>query len=225
MIVARFTRDHRRELSGTIRLLPEQIADLETVALPTLCALLRRQPAKNDVREELQEALTALLGAERAIQRLHSGSVAQKSIAKEFPPVDAALARVIVASWDFGAEGDVLDNAMPPLSAAIRVIESAIKALPVGATRHKTASYYPIGLIDKALLSGFLKAHGPGLSGPNSGKALPPYLIEQSYRDGSDYRRIVEICYAAAGAGEESRERAIRGFMRARRRTEPPQET
>ena len=222
-----FTQEQIRELKS-IGLSPEQTDELANHALPSMGAYLRKQPAKGEVVAELDSALTALQRAENAIHRLLRGSTAPQSQAREVPPSDAALARVLVASFDMGADGYVLDKALPPLSAAIRVIELAIRTLPSPPTRHRTALYFPVQLVDKALVSGFLKAsgHWPGLSGPNASQPVPPYPIERSYGEGSDYRRIVEICYEAAGAGAGSRERPIREFLRLeRRRTEPPKKT
>lgn len=214
-----FTRDQRRELR-TMKLSPEQLDDLENMALPVVLAYVVKQPRKNEVKEELKQTSTSLKAAITSIERLLCVAAIVKSSQAEIAARDAALTRVIVASYGAGLHGDVLDNTLPPLRAAIDVIERAIKDLPKGATRHRTASHIPIGFIDDALLSGFLKAngHSPGLSGPNAGKALPHYSVERSYGDGTDYRRITEICYEAVGAGTGSREQAIRAFMKARER-------
>ena len=227
MLNVAFAKEQRLELQ-TIGLLPEQADELEQVALPSVRAFLRRQPQKNDVRDKLAATAKALKAAEDAIRSLLRASMAYPAHATEVLPADAALARVLMASFDAGANGDVLDRAMLPISAAIHVVERALKTLPERATRHRTGSGYPVQLIDRALLHGFLKAHGhwPGTVGPNAPTPLPQYLIKRSYAPGSDYLRIIEICYEAAGAGKGSRERAIREFMESwkRPRTEPTQE-
>ena len=228
MIEVEFTEEQRRELES-IGLLSEQVAEVERAALPSVRAFLRRQPAKNAVRDKLMATAEALKVAEDAVRSLLYASMAYPADATEILPADAALARVLMASFDAGADGDVLDRAMLPISAAIHVVERALKTLPERATRHRTGSGYPVQLIDQVLLTGFLKAHGhwPGLVGPNAATPLPAYLIERSYAPGSDYLRIIEICYEAAGAGKGSRERAIREFMESRKRprTEPPKKT
>lgn len=218
-----FSDMHRSELGGALELLPAQIAELESIALPSMQAFLRKAPARNDVRDLLQETAKALQSAKAAIERLlAAGSVPNGTAGS---PGDAAMARVLLASYELGADGNVLDLAMPSIGSAILVVEKASNALPEKPVRHPAASPYPVGLIDQALLSGFLKAHNhwPGTSGTGSATALPPYLVSASYAEGSDYRRIVEICYEAAGCGVGSRERAIKAFIGwEKRRTEPP---
>ena len=113
-------------------------------------------------------------------------------------------------------DGDVLDRALPALTAALLVLERAAKDLSgLGPTRHRLGWYYPVELVNKALLTGFHKAHGhwPGTSGPNSNVPLPPDLIAVSSADGVPFRRIVELSYEAAGAGSGSRERPIKEFI------------
>ena len=218
-----FSDVHRFELCGALELLPAQIADLESIALPSIQAFLRKPPARNEVRDLLEETADALRSAKAAIEKLlASGSIADRNAGS---PGGAAMARMLLASFELGADGDVLDLALPSIGSAILVVKKASNALPEKPVRHLAASPYPIGLIDQALLSGFLKAHNhwPGTTGTGSATPLPPYLVSASYAEGSNYRRIVEICYEAAGFGVGSRERAIKAFIGWRKqRTEPP---
>ena len=241
MGTAKFTAEQRRELlemtvpprKGTkdqqrhrTLLLPAQIDELENTALPSVVAFLRRQPQLTYVRNELDAVAKAMQSADRAIGALLGGSPTPLSTS-EVPPKHAARARVLMASFEAAADGDVLDKTRYLLSAAIHVVEAARKTLPAAATRHRSGESYPIGLIDRALLNGFCKAHRhwPGTAGPGAATPLPPYEIKRSYAPNSDYRRIVEICYEVAGL-ESSGERAIRAFMREqKRRTEPPIES
>ena len=125
-----FTDEQRRELRADLKLLPEQIAEIESVALPTMRAMLRRQPAKNDVLAELNDVSKALQTAEKAILGLMGANLAFSSNAKEVLPKDGALARVLLASFEAEMDGDGLDRALLPLSAAIHVVEKAKKLLP-----------------------------------------------------------------------------------------------
>ena len=220
-----FSIVQRLELERDLALTPEQVHELEVTALPMITAFVRRQPTKIDVRDELRATAKALKGAQRAILRLLGGT----SVSDRVSPRDAALTRVVVASYEMGADGDVLDSTLSTLTAAIHVIEGALADLPASATRRRTASYVPVGFIDKALMAGFLKKHGqwPGRGTKGRTTALPPYPIKPSYAEGSPYKRIVEICYTAAGAPEGSKERPIREFLRLRKssRTVPPKST
>ena len=215
-----FLPEQRRELQDTLGLLPAQVDELESDALRKMRAILRRQPTKSNVRAELEDEANALRSAEDAISRLLRGSLAHPAGSTEVGPKDAAAARVMLATFEAEEDPEVLDRALVSIGAALRVIEKAIAGLPDKPTRHRTASPQLVSLIDKALLSGFLKAHGhwPGTSGQGSDKPLPAYPIKTSCADGSDYRRIVEVCFEAAGAeADQGRERAIREFMRQKR--------
>ena len=236
MCTAKFTAEQRRELlEMTVPprkrtkdqqrhrklLLLAQIDELEGIALPSIIAFLLKQPQKNDVVDELTELAQAMKSAERAIGALLGGS---HGSANDVPPKLAASKFIWLASYKAGAVGDELDNARQALNAALRVVAAARKFLPTAATRPRTGASYPVWLIDTALLTGFLKAHGhwPGTGGPGAATPLPPYEIKTSYDPGSNFRGVVEICYAAAGL-ESSGERAIRAFMRPdKRRTEAP---
>ena len=214
-----FTELQREELRN-IGVLREQIDELEREALLSMRAFLRQQPAMSDVRDVLANTFAALKAAEKGIVGLLSASRSYPSEPEKVLPADAALARVLMASFEVGADGDVLDCAMPPIKAAIHVVGRALSELPTRATRHKFASGYPVQRIDVALTNGFLEAHGQraGADRRRAATPLPPYKIERSYAAGSDYLRVVEICYEAAGAGEGSRERPIRNFLKQKQR-------
>ena len=79
MIGRGFSVKQRRELHESRRLLPAHVDDLESVALPTMRAVLRRQPTKVDARTELGNAANALRSAEDAVCRLLSLTVSIKS--------------------------------------------------------------------------------------------------------------------------------------------------
>ena len=225
MTAITFSDEHRSELGGALELLPAQIAGLESIALPLIKAFLRKPPARNDVRDLLQDTADSLRSAKAAIEKLlASGSIPNRTAGSAG---DAAMARVMLASYELGGAGDVLDLTLPAIGSAILVVEKASSALPKKPVRHPAASHYPIGFIDEALLSGFLKAHNHwhGTMGSGSATPLPPYLVTASCAEGSNYRRIVEICYEAAGHGAGSRERAIKSFIRSKKRTEPPRNT
>ena len=226
MAIPIFSNAHRTELGGALELLPAQIEELENIALPLIQAILRKAPARNDVRDLLQDTARALQSAKTKLEKLlAAGSIPNRNAGS---PGDAAMARVLLASYELGADGDVLDLALPAIGSAILVVEKASESLPDKPVRHVLASPRPIAWIDQALLSGFLKAHGhwPGTAGPGSQTPLPPYLVHASYAAGSNYPRIVEICYDAVGLGAGSRERAIKAFIAWRkRRTEPQTNT
>jgi hypothetical protein len=120
-----FSIVQRLELERDLALTPEQVHELEVTALPMITAFVRRQPTKIDVRDELRATAKALKGAQRAILRLLGGT----SVSDRVSPRDAALTRVVVASYEMGADGDVLDSTLSTLTAAIHVIEGALADL------------------------------------------------------------------------------------------------
>lgn len=223
-----FTAEQRRELSETLGLLPEQIDEVEST-LPSIRAFLKKAPARNDVLAKLQDLATALRSAHDSIASL----LAPNSMEGEISVKQSALAWVHAASFDVGEPADALDMSLPSLRSALSVVDQAVKDVSgLGATRNRTASTRPVALVDGALLRGFLKAHGhlPGRSAELAGspRLIPSYVLAPSAilappakersltpsaAEGSDYRRIVEMSYEAAGSRRGSREKAIKAFI------------
>lgn len=217
-----FTGDQKREMRRH-GVCDEQIAELRH-ALGHIRQSLRKQSANNAVAAHLADIERLAIELSR---KLRVGIVPE------------AAHMIGVGYWaqrpmDDGH--DVAAHLCPRLDTLTAVARAAIEALPEGEpVRKKTGNPRPIRLIDDALMRGWVKRHGPvamSWTAPDGdeaaviaamiedAKANPPgkpFPKEHcpSVSEGSAYREIVGICYAAAGY-KRFPKRALEAHVKAR---------
>lgn len=216
-----FTDDQRRELKKH-GVCDEQVTELR-YALWQIRRSLRKPSGNNVVATHLADIERLAIELSR---KLRVGIVPE------------AAHMVDVGYWaqrpmDDGH--DVAAHLCPRLDTLTAVASAAIEALPKGEpVRKKTGNPRPIRLIDDALMRGWVKRHGPvavSWTDPDGdeaaviaamiedAKANPPgkpFPKEHcpSVSEGSAYREIVGICYAAAGY-ERFPKRALEAHVKA----------
>jgi hypothetical protein len=205
MSLPAFTADQRKRLLA-LGLLQSQIDELEAV-LPLAAAFIQAPPALADVRDCLVRISGAQKRASKELLRL-------LDVAPTLPALLEAQYRVLAADSLASNRdpGETVRVANYALFAAGAVFQRALDDLPPPPTqrRHRAASAIPIFQLDAAMLRGFIKSHG------ETARPMPLYAPKRSASPGSQYRRIVGICYEAMGQRNTDPERAIKAFIRER---------
>jgi hypothetical protein len=178
-----FTNDQKRTLLGH-GVCDEQITELRH-ALEHIRRDLRSPSANNAVATHLGE-----------IEKLAS----ELSRKLRVCIVPEAAGMIEDGYWTQRPMDDgynVAAHLCPRLDTLTAVTSVAIDALPKGKpARSRTGSTRPIQLIDDALMNGWVKRKMI-----EAAKLAAPFPAEHcpSVSEGSAYREIIEICYAAAG--------------------------
>ena len=103
----------------------------------------------------------------------------------------------------------ILHKVLYGVSAAQAVVSRAMADVPKGPTRRKTASPFPVSLVEKALLHGWVTAHRD--------QSMPACNCPASAGLKQPFRRVVQLCYEAMGHKNDDPDRAIKGFMKWRK--------
>ncbi len=196
------------------RLLPQQVDRLEEI-LATCRVLLNKPATMTEVRDKLSDIARAI----RRAHRLVSGSSAASREALdrlELAHMEDVEVRIEVRNQ--AAQSAVMELRDPTsepdfvtsLRSLSRFAESALQALPRIQRRANTASPSPIERIERALWQGFTDHHLPG--------ALPPYPLHISVSK-QPFPAIAATVYQAIGIKGKSPERAIRAYIKLRRRS------
>ena len=217
-----FTDDQRRELKRR-GVCDEQITELRH-ALGHIRQSLRKPSANNAVAAHLAEIERLAIELSR---KLRVGIV---------PEAAGMIEDGYWAQHPMDDGHNVAAHLCPRLDTLTAVASAAIEALPKGKpVRSRVGSPRPIRLIDDALMNGWVKRHGPvamSWTDPDGdeaaviaamiedAKANPPgkpFPAEHcpSVSEGSAYREIVGICYAAAGY-KRFPKRALEAHVKAR---------
>ena len=221
MRIPEFTRAQLVELA-TIGVTEIQVDEL-SAAVSFINLQLVKPAARNDLDSLLREVVSA---SEKLSRTLKSMT----------PPIDECHneAFQILERGYWGEQPDAwecffVDHVGPSIDALAQAAKKGLGSLPQQATRNKTANWYPIKVIEDALLLGWLKMHMTDEE-RDSVMCLAqlfvrvdgveefqlPDELRPSASPGCAFRRIVGICYAAAG-GNPDPERALKAFMKYRR--------
>lgn len=180
-----FTDDQRRELKR-LGVCDEQITGLR-YALGHIRQSLRRPSANNAVAAHLAEIERLAIELSR---KLRVGIV---------PEAAGMIEEGYWAQHPMDDGHNVAAHLCPRLDTLTAVANAAIEALPKGKpVRSRVGSPRPIRLIDDALRNGWVKRHGPVAMSWTDPEPFPAEHCP-SVSEGSAYREIVGICYAAAG--------------------------
>ena len=194
---ARFTAHQRKELQALG--LPEQsIAQIEADGLQWARHWLKRKPRRADVLAELDGLAKTLAGTRDAIERILNAT-------EEVPHLFAARSYLPGSGRRNYMAGIRLSRLSTQLTDVLPEVQQAISALPVGPTRHQTASALPIKFINSSLMQGLVMA---GMD-PEDSPFMP------SLSPTSKFRRVIGICYEAMGAATSDPERALRSYVTA----------
>lgn len=206
----RFTPDQRRALIR-LGILSQQIDALEDVVLGIGSVVLRNEasaPARAEVQREFAKVRNALEAAHRALTDLEA--------ARDGVPAHVARMQVRgsieLTSYSMGeglASEGILHRVLSGLFVARAVVDRAIAYVPKAPTRHRTASPYPVSLVEKALLHGWATAHRD--------QPMPAYNCPAASGPTAPFRLVVQICYEAMGQTNDDPERAIKAFMKSKR--------
>lgn len=168
-------------------------------------------PKLSEVRQHLEDLASNVRDAARSLQMLLAAPEAEAARFEAMHRLRQASLRI---DGD-GLVGEPLDQMGAALRDLVEVAEKAIRSTPAGQTRPQ-AHIYPIQYIDDALRIGF----------DITWKSVPveerrPNPFAPSARNGSPFREVVAICYAAAGAPNSDPLRAIRGYLAALKTAAP----
>jgi|GEM_PF-2934957 len=216
-----FTDDQKSRLNE-LGVIPEQVHELRHT-LAIVRRYVRRRAANNDIAEPLRDV--ARLASELA-RKLQTAMVPEAAMMIE------------EGYWRARPKDEGPTVAMhmcPRLDALTAAARAAIDTVPNGTqARTSVGDPRPIRAIDEALLDGWVKRYGPMACSwidPDGGedaviaamvKAAEenppgkpfPARHRPSVSDGSAYREIVGICYAAAGY-ERYPKRALQAHVKA----------
>lgn len=220
-VLTNFTAAQRRELRR-LGVCDQQMEALR-FATVTIKRVLYPAAAHNDVAALLDR----IADASRELGlKLHS-------LAAQIDSAHAtAFCLVETGYWQGDRLGDEGPSAayhlIPRLAALSSAAVAGKESLPEGPARSRTADWQPIKKIDSALLHGWVKAHGPFVRSSGDPESVAVALAEihaqapakpypKEFRPSSSadsvFRRIVGICYAAAGAVNNDPERAIKAYV------------
>lgn len=191
-----FKPDQRAEL---LRLgLPDSaIEQLEFDGLPLAKHRLTREPARNEVLDELRDVGKAIDDARNKIERLLSAP-------RAVPHLWAARMQIAGGGRRHVMDGIRLNEASSALERARGVVDDAMARVPAEPVRHRVASDFPIEAIHSAVQLGFIVAGqepiGPGL--------------KPSASPTSKFRRMIGICYEAIDAPTTDPERALKAYTK-----------
>jgi hypothetical protein len=199
-----FDANQRRALRR-LDLLDEQIRQLETVALPLCAASFRPLPGLNEVRDELDMVTEAVRRADLTLKAVINARQAH------FPVRFEVRQWIALTAYDQDkAPAVLISETSTSLSQMLELLRSTRSSLPREQRRSTAGDWRPVAFIAQALLEGFIRHHNP--------PPLPPYEIEVSKGAKSPFRRIVEVCYEAAGHPSTNAEKAIRAYQARKRR-------
>lgn len=184
----------------------EQIAALAAtlISISTILTIMGTRAPLRDVMGELIRLRDTLVAGSDAVERMQNPS--QMSGLRE------AQTRIAVAEQEEGGSPGSLGRAHDAMAEALTLVGLAIAELPKEARRHRTADPRPVRMIDKALAQGWAVAY--------RGTAMPPLPDKQlpSNSANSTFRKVVGICYEAAGSTKVDPERAIKNYLALRKR-------
>ena len=199
-----FSKDQRQQLLK-LGVSDSQILELQSNGLPAVATVVRSLPKMQDVRDELSEVSTALRRSQRAISKLLSAN-------DTAPARSEALLRVQSVSLVLPGELEPLEHALAGLKVCDAAVSRAKEDLEaLGQRRFRAGHPRPIQRIEAALLQGFVKGRDPS-------RPMPEYLIKVSSSPTSVFRRIVGICYEAAGVANTDPERAMKAYIAQRKK-------
>lgn len=200
---ATFTRSHLEALKA-LGVEAEQRARLEP-ALRVIRLYTEPAPKLGDVRQHLDEVAETARAAARALQALLA---APDTEGARFE-ANLRLRQASLRTDDDGLVQDPIDQMNSMLRDLLEVAEKAIENTPPAQTRPQ-AHVYPIRYIDSALRIGFNRIWK---SVPAEERRQNPFAPSAS--EGSPFREVVAICYAAAGSANTDPLRAIRAYLSA----------
>ena len=209
-----FSASQKRQLTA-IGLFPQQIAQLETHALPISRVWTKKSPPMSEVRDSIEDVRRAISALKKQIERISkaapSGGLYESKL------------RIEEALWEVDSESlslEPFEAWQSQVEAMLIVCSKAMDGLQSGKRNTvMTGNYRPIHYIYEALEIGWREKYD------QEGVAYPAWMMRASSSDESDFRKIVEICYAAIGINT-SPERAIKAYLsrnrerRARRESE-----
>lgn len=210
-----FTATQRKRLKG-LGVIPEQVEQLRGV-LPFVQSTLDRPAAKNGVKAVLDDVAKHAHSLLSVLEPVVSRNDAERSTALDCMD-DAFLDnRRLTGQVLRSDEGETAMRVLIPqlkqLRDAARSASRKIGPNPKAA-RHRRADPMPVKAIDGALRMGWADVHAQWTSPHNPGEPLPRQF-EPSKRESSTFRKIVGVCYEAAGADIDADPvRAIEGYMR-----------
>ena len=205
----RFTPEQRERLAS-LGVSPKQIEMLEGRACLVGCAWLRKSPPRTVVSKRIK-ALGKHLRAAHAILK--------EIVAANTPECREAEAFLVQALCRSGKEMKLLDPT--GLEALASICDDALIMLPTQ-TWHRDADPRVIQWIYEDLIHGHGAEHYIGedkvTPGPiqrdGDGPAPPPFTIEASSCEGSQFRDIAGVCYEVmTGKVDADPERAIKAFI------------
>lgn len=171
--------------------MPQQVDRLEQI-LPTCRALLSKPETLTKVRDKLT-------GIAKGLRRAYRSARAQSE----------ARIRLEIAAADTDADPLSEPDILTRMRRVAEVAESALRALPREQRRANVATPLPIERIERALLKGFIDHHQPA--------ALPAYSLLTSVSK-PPFPEIAAIVYEAIGKNGEPPERAIRAYLRLKKK-------
>ena len=213
-------RVDRRTLTAAPGFTEAQVADLRRQGLSDVLiselkrallgvhACLAWAVPKNDVRDELTELQSSVMGtmsAFRQVERSGSGAAWEAQLRLQMAHADHSES-VESDGWNGGVK-----RARKALSDILETLDWALRDLPADQRRFR-ANPEAVRHIHSALFKGWLDEHRDG--------PRPKFPFKPSSSPNSRFRRIVETCYAAAADNPDADpERAIRLFIEQERVT------
>jgi len=198
---ATFSAKHIKDLRR-LGVESEQRKRLEP-ALRLIRLYSEKGPKLSEVRQHLDEVAETMRAASRALQALLMAPETEGARAE-------AKRRLRQASLRLDPNG-VVEEPVDRMAAMLRdllsVVEEAINRTPTEQTRPQ-AHTYPIAYIDHALQIGF---NAVWKTVPIAQRKPNPFT--PSAREGSPFRDVAAICYAAAGVPTTDPLRAIRAYL------------
>jgi hypothetical protein len=179
---SRFTNEQRGRLRA-LGLFEEQILELEH-SLPVCHAVLRKPATLTEVRDKLVTLIKQMDITLSSIATFLGG---------QSPGAVEAQCLVSEAERSVGGDGKRLEKALRALTDARDVLGSARAYLKPEQRRFKSASYFPVDRIARALHVGH-ELH----RSLNPQKAIPRYKLRESRTSGT-FPEIVTICYEVIG--------------------------
>jgi len=192
-----FTEQQRRDLSKLG--LPVEVIDaIEIDALPRAKEIiLRREPRRTEVIDELQSVRRALSDARDAVERLLA---APRSVSH----LSEARANIGGRAYRYADDRMALKRTLAGLAESVKVMDRAIAAVPLGSTRHRSANTRAIETIHDALQ----------LASDGAGFEFHPPGLEPSSSPTSAFRKMIGICYEVMDTKHPDPERALRAYLK-----------